>query len=244
MCVSSCIPAFVCRCMGRCVCLCQTLALPVPVWGARLVLPNSVWSYLLCFMFLASRGHKQPFVAKRLLVSLQTDPCSCSPLLLTSMSVHVCVTGAHCVRVMYVCLSVCACVYIQDAERCEELKHSLLDCRSFPLHSSSCKIKVAFPDSFWPQKFAFSWCFHGLSRSCCLELISDLLNQMYPELFANKHKGRIVVVKKLRDDPTLTDALNVWTLTQDVINSFYPFLSASPEPWWHHRAPQWTFHAQ
>ncbi|TNN68219.1 hypothetical protein EYF80_021541 [Liparis tanakae] len=29
----------------------------------------------------ASRGHKQPFVAKRWLVSLQTDPCSCSPLL-------------------------------------------------------------------------------------------------------------------------------------------------------------------
>jgi len=51
-------PLSPCLCvrMGRCVCLCQTLALAVPVWGALLVLANSVWSYLLCFMFLASRG--------------------------------------------------------------------------------------------------------------------------------------------------------------------------------------------
>jgi len=81
------------------VCVCQTLALAVPVWGGPLVLANSVWSYLLCFMFLASRGHKQPFVAKRWLVSLQTDPCSCSPLLDISVCVCVCV-----------CVSVCACL--------------------------------------------------------------------------------------------------------------------------------------
>lgn len=77
-----------------CACVCEgegeTLALAVPVLGGRLVLANSVWSYLLCFMFLASWGHKQAFVAKRWLVSLQTSPCSCSPLLAVSERVCVC----------------------------------------------------------------------------------------------------------------------------------------------------------
>lgn len=80
-------------CASQCVDVdvCQTLALAVPVWGGLLVLANSVWSYLLCFMFLASRGHKKPFVAKRWLVSFQTGPCSCSPLLHISVCMHVCV---------------------------------------------------------------------------------------------------------------------------------------------------------
>ncbi len=93
-----------CVCVSVCVCVCQTLALAVPVWGGPLVLANSVWSYLLCFMFLASRGHKQPFVAKRWLVSLPTDPCSCSPLLDISMCVCACLWVNPCV---YVCLYAC-----------------------------------------------------------------------------------------------------------------------------------------
>lgn len=101
MCVLSCI----CVCVCVCLCVCQTLALAVPVWGGPLVLANSVWSYLLCFMFLASRGHKQPFVAKRWLVSLQTDPCSCSPLLDISMCVRACVCGYMCAS-MHACMSV------------------------------------------------------------------------------------------------------------------------------------------
>lgn len=94
-------------CAFLCVCVSQTLALAVPVWGGPLVLANSVWSYLLCFMFLASWGHKQPFVAKRCLVSLQTDPCSCSPLLDISMCVRACVCGGTCV---YLCLYACGTV--------------------------------------------------------------------------------------------------------------------------------------
>lgn len=63
-------------------------------------------------MFLASWGHKQPFVAKRWLVSLQTDPCSCSPLLDISMCVHACVCGYMCICVpirMYVCTCKSGC---------------------------------------------------------------------------------------------------------------------------------------
>lgn len=101
-----CCPSFLC--VHWQACLCQTLALAVPVWGDPLLLANSVWSYLLCFMFLASRGHKQPFVAKGLLVSLQTEPRSCSPLLVMSMCVHACVRSCFCVRVSacihYVCV--------------------------------------------------------------------------------------------------------------------------------------------
>lgn len=93
------------------MCVCQTLALAVPVWGGPLVLANSVWSYLLCFMFLASRGHKQPFVAKRWLVSLQTDSCSCSPLLDISMCVRACVRGYMCICAA-ICIHVCTCKYV------------------------------------------------------------------------------------------------------------------------------------
>lgn len=93
------------------MCVCQTLALAVPVWGGPLVLANSVWSYLLCFMFLASRGHKQPFVAKRWLVSLQTNSCSCSPLLDISMCVRACVRGYMCICAA-ICIHVCTCKYV------------------------------------------------------------------------------------------------------------------------------------
>lgn len=107
--------ARVCFSASLCVCMCQTLALAVPVWEGPLVLANSVWSYLLYFMFLASRGHKQPFVAKRWLVLLQTDPCSCSPLLDISTCVRACVWGYMCIyapvcmHVYTICVSVSPC---------------------------------------------------------------------------------------------------------------------------------------
>lgn len=80
-------------------------------------------------MFLASRGHKQAFVAKRWLVSLQTSPCSCSPLLAISMCVRASVCGymwiyvgqcvCLCVSVFTdTCVCVCVVQYILQSLKC------------------------------------------------------------------------------------------------------------------------------
>lgn len=61
--------------------------------GGPLVLANSVWSYLLCFMFLASRGYKQAFVAPEV-AGLDPD---------RSMQLFT-IVGLTCARGLLVCM--------------------------------------------------------------------------------------------------------------------------------------------